>query len=108
MRAIRCSSQRVDFDFTVEKHTTATEVFAGKKMEPFSRARGRQFTHNCEQPAMVGHSAGSAVRYEKTHTSQKRAWVGHPFNKSDTPEQAVGKSKRQIPCGMKRSRNDKE
>jgi len=57
---------------------------------------------------MVGHSAGSAVRYEKTHTSQKRAWVGHPFNKSDTPEQAVGKSKRQIPCGMKRSRNDKE
>src|SRR5215467_5846172 len=78
MRAIRCSSQRVDFDFTVEKHATAAEVFEGKKMEPFSRARGRQLTHNCQQPAIVGHSAVSAVRYEKTHTSQKRACVGPP------------------------------
>src|SRR5215469_18972299 len=72
MRAIRCSSQRVDFDFTVEKHATAAEVFEGKKMEPFSKARGRQLTHNCQQPAIIGHSAVIAVRYEKPHTSQKR------------------------------------
>src|SRR6516164_6432030 len=81
MRAIRCSSQRVDFDFSEEKHATAAEVFEGNKMEPSSGARGRQLTHNCQNRQLWANSAVSAARCEKTHPSQKRlVWGTHSIN----------------------------